>query len=108
MEQRIITGPDDLYVPGTVDINWLVEPVFQFKTEVDALRTLDLLGEDLTTARQQVNQVMRYLEAAAKAAHSGTTEDGPVKPQAIINETGLARQTIYNWIEPAATESPEH
>ncbi|MDE1675134.1 hypothetical protein [Nocardia gipuzkoensis] len=105
MEQKIITGPDDLYLPGTEHVGWLVEPIFQFETEIDALRTLSLLGEDLATARQQVNQIMRYLEAAAKAAHAGTAKDGKVAPQAIINESGLARQTIYNWIEP--TKSPE-
>ncbi|MBF6416991.1 hypothetical protein [Nocardia cyriacigeorgica] len=95
---KLITGPDNLYSDNTDSIQWTADPVFEFATEVDALRTIQLLGEDLRTAREQVRQVTRYLQAAARAAHLGTTEDGPVQPQAIINESGVARATVYNWI----------
>lgn len=93
-----ITGPDELYGQNGDSIEWTADPDFQFETEVDALQVLQLLGEDLRAAREQVQQIMRYMEAAAKAAHAGTEQDGPVAPQAIINETGVARQTVYNWI----------
>lgn len=94
---RTITGPDDLYPEGTEGISWNDEPVFQFATEVDALRTLQLLGEDLAAARENVRHITRHLEAAARAARQGTAE-GPVTPQAIINESGVARRTVYKWI----------
>lgn len=107
MEQITITNADDLYQDphtgeaGNVYIGWTVDPVFQFDTEIDALQTLKTLGEELRTAREQVRHVLRYMEAAAKAARAGTTQDGQVTPQAIIGHTGVARQTVYNWIGPS-------
>ncbi|MEV4806758.1 hypothetical protein AB0K18_42760 [Nonomuraea sp. NPDC049421] len=99
MEQRIITGPDELYSAETPDgINWAEEPDFRFLTEVDALQTLQQLGDDLRAARQQVKHLMRYIEAAAVAARTGTIQDGPVKPQAIIGHSGVSRETIYGML----------
>ncbi|MEU1883436.1 hypothetical protein ABZ470_39535 [Streptosporangium sp. NPDC020072] len=98
MEKRLITGPNELYSPATPDsINWRESPEFRFLTEVDALQTLEMLGEDLRSAREQARQVMRYIEAAVIGARteSGTVQDGPVSAQAIIGATGLARQTVY-------------
>jgi hypothetical protein len=97
-DTRLITGPEDLYPDGANSVSWVSDPVFEFTTEIDALRTLQLLGDDLQAARREVENVLRYMAAAARAAHQGTHEDGPVSAQAIINETGTARQTVYNWI----------
>jgi hypothetical protein len=101
MEQVTITGPDDLYQPGFDSVAYTKDPVFEFKTEVDALMTFQALRYNLEAAREEERQVLRYMEAAAKAARQGTFEDGPVTPQAIINESGVARQTVYNWIGSA-------
>ncbi|MEV0306542.1 hypothetical protein [Nonomuraea fuscirosea] len=98
MEKIVIRNLDELYIPGSEQIDWTKEPQFEFDTEVDALQTLQMLGEDLRSAREQVRQVMRYIQAAAVAARNGTQQDGKVKPQAIINHTGLARQTVYDMI----------
>ena len=100
MNTITITTPDDLFDGDAGPIPWGADPDFQFATEVDALSTLQLLRDELESAREQVRHTMRYLEAAAKAAHGGTAEDGPVNPQAIINHSGVARQTVYNWIGP--------
>lgn len=98
MKQRLITGPGELYRDGLDSIDWTEDPDFKFLTEVDALQTLEMLGDDLRNAREQVRQVMRYIQAAAISARNGTREDGKVKPQAIISHSGVARQTVYNMI----------
>lgn len=104
MEQITITGIDDLCQnphtgqPSDVYIGWTIDPVFKFDTEVDALQTFQALAEELQTARQQERHILRYMEAAAKAARAGTTQDGRVSPQAIIGHTGVARATVYKWI----------
>lgn len=98
MKQIIIRNMDELYLPNTEQIDWTKQPVFQFTTEVAALQTLEALGDDLRSAREQVRHLMRYIDAAVKSAHQGTNKDGSVSPQAIINHTGLARQTVYNMI----------
>jgi hypothetical protein len=87
---KTITGPDDL------KIEWTVAPEFEFETEVDALRTLDLLSEELDLAREQVRQVMRYMSPAVIAARAVTEGGDPVTKQAIIGHSGLARQTVYD------------
>lgn len=74
-------------------VDWISEPVFNFPEEIDGLMMLQALGDELRQARKQVEHCMRYLTSAARAAHeAGAT------PQAIINESGLARQTVYNMI----------
>ena len=83
--------------PTVVDIDWTADPEFTFDTEVDALMTLQDLSEELASAREQVRQVMRYMTAAVKAAGEVAEENGaPVKAQAIIGHSGLARQTVYD------------
>ncbi|MFJ1459728.1 hypothetical protein [Nocardia sp. N2S4-5] len=94
----VITNANELYADGTDSIDWTAEPIFQFATEVDALVVLQNLGDDLRRAREEERHVLRYMEAAAKAARAGTTEDGPVKPQAIIGHSGVSRRTVYNWL----------
>ena len=103
MKQRFITGPNELYRDDLDSIDWTEEPEFKFLTEVDALQTLELLGNDLKAAREQIKYLMRYIQAAAVSARNGTVQDGPVAPQAIIGHTGLARQTVYNMIGEKAT-----
>lgn len=98
MEKIVIRNADEMYLPGSEQIDWTKEPIFEFETEVDALQALQMLGDDLRTAREQVSQVMRYIQAAATSARNGTRQDGKVTPQAIIGHTGLARQTVYNMI----------
>lgn|SRR4051812_10284030 len=97
MEKIFITGPD------TLDVDWTKEPVFEFVSEIDALETLALLGDDLKAAREQARQIMRYMSAAVIAAR--TVEEGGKKttPQAIINHSGLARQTVYDMLGEPST-----
>jgi hypothetical protein len=83
------------------ELNWTLDPVFAFATEVDALQVLQILADDLEAARKQLHHVMRYMEAAVKGA-GATVEDGErIKPQAIINHTGLSRRTVYKWLGQA-------
>lgn len=91
MERIVITGPDDL-ADGE---RWDKEPVFDFATEADALRTFELLGEDLRAAREQARQVMRYMTAAVLAAKTMNEAERPTA-QGIIGHSKLARQTVYN------------
>ena len=75
-------------------ITWNHQPVFEFATEVDALQTVEVLGEQLRAAREHERQIMRWLEAAIPAAHHNG--EGKTQPQAIINHSGVAQQTVYN------------
>ncbi|MFC7641435.1 hypothetical protein ACFQX6_10940 [Streptosporangium lutulentum] len=91
-----VDGLFDNQIDGALP--WNIDPVFAFETEVDALQVLQHLAEQLDTTRQQLHHVMRYMEAAVKAA-GATVEDGsPIKPQAIINHTGLSRRTVYKFL----------
>lgn len=90
MQAITFTGPIDI----STELDWTKEPVFEFATEVDALQALQFLGDDLRAAREQVSQIMRYMNAAVRAAR--TTAEGETQPQAIINHSGLARQTVYD------------
>lgn len=78
-------------------VDWTREPEFEFADEVDALTTLQELGDELRTAREQVRQVTRYLHAAVRAAREQTD----ATTAAIINESGLARQTVYTMLGSA-------
>lgn len=84
---------------GECQVDWNKEPVFEFATEVDALETLMLLGDALEMDREQVRQTMRYLTAAVRAARQGSADGDKATPQAIINHSGLARQTVYNMLD---------
>ncbi|MEV0149677.1 MULTISPECIES: hypothetical protein [unclassified Nonomuraea] len=114
MDIVTIHDADELFelAKGESDgLNWTLDPVFAFETEVDALQVLQLLADDLNAARKQLHHVMRYMEAAVKAA-GATVEDGErVRPQAIINHTRLSRRTVYKWLGQAGitdkTDAPE-
>jgi hypothetical protein len=94
MDKIEIKNTDELVESG---IAWNREPVFVFETEVDALQTLEALGDQLKAAREQVRQIMRYMRAAVPAArHNG---EGDTNPQAIISHSGLARQTVYDMLD---------
>ena len=93
LDKVTIRDADELIEHG---VTWNHEPVFEFATEVDALQTVEVLGEQLRAAREQVNQTMRWIEAAIPAAH--LNGEGKTQPQAIINHSGLARQTVYNLL----------
>ncbi len=100
MEEKTFTGPIDI----ETELDWTKEPVFEFATEIDALQTLTQLGDDLRSAREQVRQIMRYTGAAVRAArHTG---EGETTPQAIINHSGLARQTVYTLLGESSYRSP--
>lgn len=75
-------------------VDWTREPTFAFADEVDALTTLDELGQELTAAREQVRQITRYLHTAVRAAR----EQSGASPTAIINHSGLARRTVYTML----------
>jgi hypothetical protein len=77
------------------EVDWTKEPAFDFAFEVDALETLEILDEQLRAARRQVREVMRYMQAAVKGAHSMDEAERPTV-QGIINHSGLARQTVYD------------
>jgi hypothetical protein len=103
MEKIVITNANEMYLPGTEQIDWTKDPEFQFETEIDALQSLEMLGDDLKSAREQIKHLMRYIEAAVSASQA-TAQDGKVKPQAIIGHTGLARQTVYNMLPKTAAD----
>lgn len=93
---RIVKVDEDHPYPG-VEVDWVSQPVFQFDTEVGALMTLQDLGEQLEAARKQVEHVMRWMTAAVLAArHNG---EGTTSKQAIIGNSRLARQTVYDILD---------
>ncbi|MFI6485148.1 hypothetical protein ACIBH1_45070 [Nonomuraea sp. NPDC050663] len=110
MQPRHITGPDDLY--GDSDsVSWVEEPIFDFPDEAAALEVLRLLGDDLEAARRQEQEVMRWLKAAAEAAHrtpgtAGRGKGPTVSKEAIIANSGLSRDLIYRWLGPADGARP--
>lgn len=93
LDKVTIRNADELIEHG---VTWNHEPVFEFATEVDALQTVEVLGKQLEATREQVNQIIRWLKAAVPAAHHNG--EGKTQPQAIINHTGLARQTVYDML----------
>lgn len=82
---------DERFSDGSF-VDWTKPAEFEFVDEVDALNALQELGADLVAARKQVEHVTRYLKAACVAAYA----QADVSPQAIIRESGLARQTVYD------------
>jgi hypothetical protein len=81
--------------PTTYEIRWNEDPAFRFDTEVDALMTLQDLGQHLKAAREQVRQVMRYMTAAVQAARTVEEDGDLVSKEAIIGHSGLSRRTVY-------------
>jgi hypothetical protein len=86
--------------PWELDVDWTVEPEFDFAYEVDALETLMWLREQLEAAREQQRQVMRYMNAAVKGADAMDEGERPTR-QAVIGHSGLARQTVYGILGEA-------
>jgi hypothetical protein len=89
-------------------VHWLHDPVFKFETEVDALRMLEILGDELKVAREQVRHTTRYLAAAVQAARQVTEDDGrspsrrssaPAASPARPSTTSSANhdQRAYGW-----------
>ena len=83
---------------NSTEVNWTLEPNFDFETEVDALVALEDLGDQLRVAREQVRVTMQYLTAAVIAAGEVREEDGKISFQAIVNSSGVARQTIADML----------
>lgn len=81
-------------------VNWTVDPVFEFATEVEALTALEFLSDDYRAAVEQSRHIMRYIKAAIAAAQTLPEDERP-RPQGIINHTRLARQTVYDAINGA-------
>lgn len=80
-------------------IDWTVDPRFHFATEIEALEAVATLGEELRVAREQVRHAMRYLTIAVQTARSGCENGDRVSKLALANNSGIARQTIYNMLE---------
>lgn len=74
---------------------WGQPATFEFADEIDALKTIDQLGDELRSARRQVEEITRYLKQAIADGHRQVG----VSPQALINTSGLARQTVYDVIQ---------
>lgn len=87
--------------PWQLDVDWTAEPEFAFAYEMDALETLEMLAEQLEAAREQQRQVMRYMTAAVKNADAMDEGERPTR-QAVINYSGLARQTVYGILGDAS------
>jgi len=107
-----MTTADDAVdeVPAAVEyeIDWTVKkPEFAFDSEVQALMTLQNLGEDLKNARRQLQHVMRYMRAAVLAAREPMEDGKPVSKEAIIGHTGMARKTVYAICEAAPSTTAE-
>lgn len=81
--------------PNGVEVDWTKEPSFYFSTEVDALMTLQDLGDQLASARRQVREIMRYMNAAVVAARVPYKNGEQTSPTAIIGHSGLSRRTVY-------------
>ncbi|MFC1410515.1 hypothetical protein ACEZCY_14750 [Streptacidiphilus sp. N1-12] len=81
-------------------VHWLHDPIFDFATEPEALMMLEELADELRVAREQVRHTTRYIAAAVQAARAPGQDGKPVvgSKQAIINATGLARQTVYDLL----------
>lgn len=90
MDRITITGPD-------FEVDWTKEPEFNFAYEADALEAMEMLAEQLRAAREQERQVMRYMAAAVKGTKAMGEDERPT-PQAIINHSRVARQTVYNML----------
>lgn len=91
---KIINSVDD-FDDLSMTAAWNVEPFFDFQDEVAALQVVDLLGEQVRDLRRQIAHTMRYLKLAANAA----IEQEVTSKNAIVTNSGLARQTVYNLFD---------
>ncbi|GAA1281561.1 hypothetical protein [Saccharothrix xinjiangensis] len=83
-------------IAGGEGIRWDADPVFEFADEVDALMTVELLGQELKAARRQVEATMAYLATAMRAARKVHEDGRPTSKKAIWDASGLAKQTAYD------------
>jgi hypothetical protein len=81
-----------------IDIDWTKEPDYTFTDEVAALMALQDLAYELDAARKQLEHCMRYMTAAVQAAGRVRENGKPISKSAIIRESGLARQTVYDML----------
>lgn len=86
---------DDRPREGESMVDWTKPAEFQFANEVDGLTTLQELGEELRQAREQVAHITRYLHVAVQSL----SRQHHTQPQAMIRESGLARQTVYDMLD---------
>ena len=95
MDKQVVFENGEWTEPTSdVIANWLIDPVFHFATEVEALQALEALADERRAALEQAAHTMRYIKAAIKAARALPDEERP-HPQAILNHTKLARKTVY-------------
>lgn len=80
-------------------VRWDQSPRFDFATEVDALEALQTLGDHLAGARREVEETMRYLRSAVRAAR--LNGEGLTSADAIIGHSGLSRRTVYKMLDEA-------
>jgi hypothetical protein len=90
--------PHTVHLTDEPLVDWTKEPVFDFISEVEALEMIAAIGDELRDAREHARHCMRYMAAAVQAARQVTEDGKKINPQAIINHSGLARQTVYNLI----------
>jgi hypothetical protein len=93
LEPRIVHIDDDTLV------DWTINPIFDFKTEVDALQMLQALGDELESTRKHLEHCMRYMKVAVRAARAIEEGGKLTSITAIANESGLTRQTVYTILE---------
>ncbi|UUV34394.1 hypothetical protein NQK81_13365 [Amycolatopsis roodepoortensis] len=89
MEKRVVRLGDDPLV------DWVSDPVFEFDSEVEAMQMLDAIACELSEARAQAHHAMRFLKAAIRAAGEFEEDGHRISASAIIDFSGLARQTVY-------------
>ncbi len=93
VDSRNLAAPDaDSFV------DWTREAYFDFESEVDALTTIQELGDELAAARKHVEHTMRYLRAAIVAARKPDENGEQTSAEALIGHSGLSRRTVYQII----------
>jgi hypothetical protein len=76
-------------------VQWDIDPVFEFATEVQVLQTLEFLAEDYRATLEHARHYMRYIKAVIAQSQNLSPDERP-KPQALIGHSRLARQTVYD------------
>lgn len=95
-ETRVIRASDEPL------IDYAIDPVFEFDTEVDAHQMLQLLRWELDSARLLVQHATRYMKAALHAAGQVVEDGEPLNRSVLIELSGLSRRTAYTAFETGA------
>jgi hypothetical protein len=66
-----------------------------FPSDLEAVETLQYLGEQIVLLRRQLAHTMRYTKLAARAAKGADL----MSKNQIISTTGLARQTVLDMFK---------